>query len=637
MSDISGLREASLARELHGRGQAAAAEQHYRVALAAQPGDLALRRDFAVLLMQARREAEAVSLIEEPGIVEYADADLLSVLALCLRATGANERALDVAQRINTLDANSALGWLLRGSLQVRLGDARGAEAPLRRCIAIEPGMAEAWHHLGDSLQLQRRWDEAIAAYQVAARRQPICQELAGRIGLAAQGYEAAQRLMPERADVLARLAQAQAMQCLHEAEVRTSNRLGAVLSGPLAADDAPEPFILAFLDIDAKAKAAALRHHAQRIQRSVARLPEARRPAKTSDVLRIGYVSADFGSHAVGQLVRSHFAAHDRSRFHVTGYSLRTHQGEVADAIRRGFDAFVDCEASGDSAVAQAIRSNGTDVLVDMAGFTHGARPRILAMRPAPLQLGWLGFIHGHQAPWLDALLLDEHVLPGDGDWPYEDRIVRLPGTLLPGSPMHQGRRDRARFGLPEGVPLLASFNSSYKLDAALIGAWCRILERAPTTHLVVHLPQHARAGFVQRWSASGGPQDRLILVDSVSFKEQSDRAASCDLMLDAFRYQGGATTMHAVGNGLPVLTLASGTAPTARLGVSVNCFLEMADLVCDDVESYIDRAAALANDLSHLRQVSERLRRQVVVRGLFDPARATRAIEQVVADWLS
>ncbi len=635
--------DAARARAWHGQGRLQQAEAYYRSALQALPDDIPLRRDFAVMLMQSRREAEAAALLDQPAVLAQANADLLSILALCLRASGQHPRALQMAQRLNQADPANALGWLLSGSLQVLLGNPLAAEPALRRCTELEPALAEAWHYLGEALQRQRRWDEAIAAYQVAARSQPaegfniaLCHELAGRIAQAGEGYQAVQQLMPGRADVLARLAQVQALQCLGDAEAQTTARLAAVLSQPLREDDAPEPFILSYLELDAQARAGALRHHAQRLQRNLTPLPPASAPAAQGSRLRLGYLSADFGPHAVGELVRGHFAAHDRSRFSVHGYSLRTHEGAVAQEIRRGFDAFTDCERRSDQDVAQAIRADGIDVLIDMAGFTDGARPRILALRPAPLQLGWLGFIHGHQAPWLDALLLDEHVWPDGMPWPYDDRVVRLPGTLLPGAPQRPARADRARFGLPEGVPLLASFNGSYKLNPALIAAWSNILRQAPQAHLAVFLPPVARAGFLHQWAALGGPPDRLHVLDKIAIDAQSDRAASCDLLLDAFRYQGGATTLGAIGSGLPVLTLEGKTSPLARLSAGINRFLGLHDLVCADEQAYVERSVALISDPARLRGLRELQQQQVLRCGLFDPRRVAASMEQTVLSLL-
>lgn len=633
------MNESRRARELHARGDLRSAEPLYRSALAAHPGDLPLRRDFCSLLMQSGREREAIALVDQPDVLGRADADLLLMLALCLRRSGMLNRALEISKRINRLSPSDAGGWLLRGSIQMHLGEHKDAESALRECIALEPGSGEAWHYLGESLQAQRRWDEAIAAYTISARSQPAeifniatCHEQAGRIRNAMEDYQSAHRLLPSRADVLARLAQTQTLLCLHDEAAATTAALARVLRKPLADDDVPEPFILSYLGIDEDLKSASLHRSSQRILRATAPLREpAARPARGHRPVRLGYISADFGPHAVGELVRSHFAAHDRSRVRVSGYSLHSHSGSIADEISLGFDSFRDCSGLGDAAVAQAIRTDGIDVLIDLSGFTGGGRPNVLALRPAPLQLGWLGFIHGHNAPWLDGLLMDEHLVPSGAEWPYEDTIIRLPGTLFPGSPKPPGKRDRGKFSLPDDAPVLASFNNSYKLTAELIQAWCTILQQAPRAHLLVYLPEPARPGFLRVWRSFSGPAGRLHLADKLSIEEHSDRAASCDLFLDAFRYQGGATSMNAVQNGLPVLAVAGAT-PLARLSVSINRFLGLEELVCRNAQDYVRRAVALANEPSKLQELRERLRSNVIARGLFNPRRSAAVIEETV-----
>lgn len=638
--------ESDEARALHARGDIAAAGRQYALALSKAPNDMRLRHDFAVLLMQTRREQEAVELLEEVLDKAPTQAESATVLALCLRSLGRLGRGLEVARLATVLDSRDAIAWLLQGSMEVMEGDFRAGERSLRRCLSLESELAEAWHYLGEALQGQQRWAGAMDAYRHAMSAQPtevfniaICAERAGQYDMAREGYSRMCALRPDRADCLARLAQVQAMSCAFQEEAATVARLAAKLAEPekLAADDRIEAFPLSFFDMPAQAKQAALRRYSASVTDKTAglvRLPQIR-PASPRPRPRIGYLSPDFGAHAIGQLLLHFFAAHDRSVVEVYGYSLRRYADGVGQALRQEFDCFRDCESMGTSELARTIRSDGIDVLIDLAGYTQGARPEALALRPAPVQLGWLGFIHGHEAPWLDAILVDDVVLPQDATWCYSDKAVRLPTVMLPAGPMPAGTPDRKRFGLPEGVPVLASFNNSYKLSEPLVGAWAEILRRASDAWFMVYLPEHARAGFLRCWDRQQGDRERLLLVERLPLEEQADRAASCDLFLDAFRYQAGATGLASLASGLPILCL-EGHTPLSRLSVSMNRFLSLEELICKDAQEYIRRASDLANDYRQLRDIRQKLRQSVAYRGLFDPRRCASAIEAICLSML-
>lgn len=629
---------------LHRQGDAGGARIHYMRALGCAPHDAALRHDYAVLLMQDGCEVEAIAHFRQVLDAMPGRLDTHLALALCLRACERVAEAMPHARTVAQSAPTDPLGWLVYGSLLQRAGDPTGAEAALRRCLALAPDAAEAWHYLGECLQAQRRWTEAAEAYRRAMREQPVeiinvaaCAEHAGDLEAAREGYLQAVALLPGRADCRARLAQIAARLCDFEGETAATLELEARLKAPLPADDVVEPFPLAFLTLSDGARRQALDGYVRHVVERTRHVPPLPAPPRRSDAhVRIGYISADLGAHAVGDLVQDLFAAHDRARFRVHAYSLRRHADDIATHIREGCDAFVDCENLASDAIARRIRDDGIDVLVDLSGYTLGGRPEVLAMRPARVQLGWLGFVHPHQAPWLDALLLDEHVLPLDAPWPYDDRVIRLPGTLLPASKPRRGTRDRRRFGLPADEPVLASFNNAYKLDAPLLDAWATILRRVPNAHLLVYLPPAARPGFMRNWRRVDGDQARLRIVDALPPEEQASRAASCDLMLDAFRYQAGATGIAAVGAGLPLLSRV-GSTPAGRLGVSLNRALGLDELVCSDTTAYVEQAIRLASDACALQALHARLPRAAREARLFDPRRSAEAIEDVAVAALS
>ena len=627
------------ARQWHQRGDLERAIAQYRHALKATPGDLTDWYDYAIALLQSQRAHEAIPALQQALRLAPTHLDVLLTLSQAHQACGETGDALACAQAATTSHPRHPLGWLALGRLETGCGNNAAAETALRRAIALAPNLDEAWHYLGEALQRQHRWHEAMDAYRQAMRSQPgeimnigICSEQAGLWDAARDAYQGMCRLYPERRDCLARLAQVCAMLCDFQTQSEAIQRLDTLLTGTGAAapDDCPEPFALSYLPISDASRRQALQHYARRISRRAGPAMPQRAPS-SGHRIKIGYLGADFGAHAVGTLLRGLFAAHDRHRFEVRGYSLKQHHDPTAAAIRAEFDHFRDLDGMPFTEIAACIHRDGVDVLIDLGGYTRDARPEVLALRPAPVQLGWLGFIHGQQAPWLDGLVLDACIQPADAPWPFSDTVLRLPGLLFPCGPMPKGTPDRARFGLPEGVSLLASFNNSYKLDDELVGAWLQILDRAPAAHLAIYLPPQARSYFLHAWVQRGGDASRVHVLDHLPLAEQADRAASCDLFLDAFRYQGGATALACVAAGLPLLTR-KGDTSLARLGHGINCFLGMEALSCTDTAHYIEQAVALVQDRTRLAALRESMAHAVADTGLFDPRRAASAIEALI-----
>ncbi|MEO5596067.1 MAG: tetratricopeptide repeat protein [Lysobacteraceae bacterium] len=653
------------AQRLHAAGDLAAAESRYRNALADRVVGARAAHYLGVLLLQGGRDIEAVAALESAYRATPSLPDSATLLAIAYQQLQQFERGLPVAVEAVRRQPHDALALSTLGALQVRVGDFAAAEITLRKATAAAPADSENWHYLAIALQRQHRWRRAERCYRRALALAPgdfrlhfnigLCAEASGSLLEASEAYQQAQQLAPHRVDSLARLAGVQAALCEFEGEADTVALLEQRLDATqvLDVDDQVEPFVLSFLPLSKVARRSVLQRKAAEVQAeanslagesAVAQSDQSSAPnddpgnvtldrTTPSSPLRIGYLSADFGEHAVGGLIRDLFAAHDRERVRVHAYSLRRHTGDTADRLRATADAFRDCESMTTRQVADAIRADGIDVLIDMAGYTQASRPAVLALRPAPVQLSWLGYLLDYEAPWIDGLLVDAALAPSGVDEDYAERLIRLPGTILP-SPINpaRGEPDRARFGFPPDVPLFASFNNPYKLDAELVSAWAQISNAVPEARFVVYLPEHARSGFLRNWTDAGASASAIIAVDKIPEHDQAARAASCDLFLDAFRYQAGATGVACAAAGLPML-VREGRSLVARLGVSLNAFLGLDQLICRDSDAYVALAIALAQDREPLYSLRRLVLERVAQRGLFDPRRLATALEDASA----
>ncbi|MFN0067368.1 MAG: UDP-N-acetylglucosamine-peptide N-acetylglucosaminyltransferase, partial [Limisphaerales bacterium] len=205
--------------------------------------------------------------------------------------------------------------------------------------------------------------------------------------------------------------------------------------------------------------------------------------PRATDGRLRIGYLSGDLCTHAVGLLLPELIEAHDRTRVHVTAFDFSPQDGTAHRArLLAGFDHVVSLHTLSDRAAAEAIRATGIDVLLDLHGLSSGARPGILAYRPARAIGTYLGFIGTTALPWVDFVVTDPWTLP-ESVTPYiTERPLYLEGSMLPLShqPITTCRFSRADVGLPDGRVVVACFNNIYKITPQLYSTWLRLLQRA-------------------------------------------------------------------------------------------------------------------------------------------------------------
>lgn len=507
----------------------------------------------------------------------------------------------------------------------------------------MAPGLDEARHFLAESLQQQGRYEEAISEYQVLLRQKPLeafniaqCAELMGDLMLARQYYELATRVSPDRLDMQARLLHLLSMLCEFAECEKVVARIKLLLSGPLPADDRPSPFSLSHCGLsDAEYRKVLINYAAQYPAREPMQKGE-KSWARASSRIHIAYLSADFDGHAVGRLTRDLFKAHDRTRFKVSGYSLGSLPERQSNASSADFDSFHELHGLSDGQAAAAIASDDVDVLIDLGGYTLGARPAILALRPARFQLGWLGFISPHESVWLDAILLDNVIQPPQEMWAYSDKVIRLPTPLLPSPVFHTILPShRSLFGLPEGVPLLASFNNTYKFSRILIAAWAQIIDRCEGAHLAIYAPHAARAGILETFEQAGGDVTRVVFMDNIDHSSHLQRMQCCDLMLDAFDYNAGATAIDAIAAELPILCLA-GTTPLSRMTASINNYLEMHELVCASPSSYVEKAVSCITTPGEIERIRTVLRESSRRADLLCPERSARDIEQVCSGLL-
>ncbi len=352
---------------------------------------------------------------------------------------------------------------------------------------------------------------------------------------------------------------------------------------------------------------------------------------------IRLGYLSCDFNNHPVANLTFGLFERHDRARFEVVAISFgRDDQSEARARLMRAFDCFHDLRDHSDAAANRLIRDLEIDIAIDLSGYTTDARPFVLADRPAPVQVQYLGYPATMGAPFIDYIIGDPIVMPPGVEPFYAEKIVRLPECFqvnddqrpLPGIPP-----DRARLGLPSRGFVFCSFNNSYKLNPTIFESWMRLLSAVADSVLWLLGDGTSVADNLRREAARHGIDPaRLIFAPRVAYADYLARYGAADLFLDTLPFNGGTTVSDALWACLPVLTC-TGDTFAGRMGASLLNAVGLPELVTNSLHDYEATAVALARDPYRVSGFRSKLARNRKTYPLFDTSRFVSHLEAAYA----
>ena len=337
----------------------------------------------------------------------------------------------------------------------------------------------------------------------------------------------------------------------------------------------------------------------------------------------------------SVASLTAGMFELHDRARFEVFAFAHgRNDKSAMRQRLERAFDGFFDVWQRGDDDVAGQIREMGVDVLVDLTGHTSGGRLEILARRPAPIQVHYLGYPGALGVDFIDYTIVDRFIAPPQEQVRFDERLVHLPGCFQINDPkrvVSDRRFTRAKCGLPDSGFVFCCFNHSYKIAPAVFDIWMRLLRAVPASVLwLPHLNRWAEANLRDEARMRGVDPVRLVFAPRLdSQAEHLARYRLADLFLDTLPYNAHTTASDALCVGLPVLTCA-GRSLAARVAGSLLHAVGLPELVTDSLEEYHAMAVRLATHPDELTALRARLARNLPGASVFDAERTTRHIEQ-------
>ncbi|MFO0950027.1 MAG: tetratricopeptide repeat protein [Isosphaeraceae bacterium] len=548
-------------------------------------------------------------------------------------------RALEIDPSLP--ESHSNLGNTLK-----ELGRPDEAVACFRRAIDLRPDFAEAHYNLGTAFSDQGKPDEAAACYVRALESKPDFAEAhfnlgtalrdLGRLDEAVASYRRALELRPDHAACRGFLVHTLQHLCeWNDLESLARSVVDGVSDG---GGEPISPFVFLALPTatTAEQQLRCARDWADRRLRAAVEPATPVVPRKTEPPSKIvvGYLSADFHSHATALLIAELFERHDRGRFEVFGYSYGPDDGSpMRRRLVRAFDRFTDLKNASHRESARRIEADGVDVLVDLKGYTQDARTEILARRPAPVQVNYLGYPGTMGAAFVDYVLVDEFVVPPDQQEFFTERLVHVPGCYQ----VNDGRREiaartptRAECGLPEDGFVFCSFNNTYKITPEMFDAWMSILRAVPGSVLWLLEGNRFAPGRLRcEAEARGVSAERLVLAPRLPSPEHLARHRQADLFLDSFPYNAHTTASDALWAGLPVLTR-TGRTFASRVAGSLLHTLGLDELITHSLDEYQAAAVRLARDAESLAELRSRLAANRETSPLFDAGGFARNIEK-------
>ena len=356
-------------------------------------------------------------------------------------------------------------------------------------------------------------------------------------------------------------------------------------------------------------------------------------RPEK-KEKIRLGYMSADLYNHATLHLIGNLFAEHDRNRFEVTLFSLK-HDKKDAYFKRAvaGVDRFVDLADLDDMSAASAIQAEAIDILIDLNGWTKDARGTILAYRPAPLQMQYLGFPGTTANPGIDYIIADSVVIPPETSRNYSESILYLPGSYQVNDSeqiISQQTKPKAAWGLPEEGFIFASFNLPHKIDPKTFAIWMEILREVEGSVLwLLATNPYAEDNLKKAANLHGIDPQRLVFAKKVSKADHLARLKSADLVLDTHFYNGHTTSSDALFAGVPVVSC-RGETFASRVSTSLLYAVGMESCSVSNMDEYKKLAVALGKDRDRVRHLRKKLEKNSREMTLFDTTDFVRKMEK-------
>lgn len=623
-------------------GRVTEARQLCQQILVQVPNHPAAMHMLGAIETQLGNYSQAAELLRKVVPLQPQNPGVQTSLGIALAGCGQDDQAIASYQKAIALDPNYARAHCNLGVARASKNQFRDAAATLGRALQLQPNYAEALCNLGFVLAEVGQTDQAITSLQRALQFRPNYPEahynlgnaftLTKQLGPAVESFQRAIKARPNYAKAMGNLANVLSNLGRLDESIAMYRQTMAI--NP--ADAQIHSSLILTLHYHENYPAAAIREeldqwnkkHAAPLAASIRVHENDRNPDR---VLRVGYVSPDFCRHSVSRFMLPVLRNHDLTKFEIVYYASVGKPDDVTEKLRAGAKTWRDVSGMSDEALADQVRADRIDVLVDLA--LHAAKNRLLAFarKPAPVQMTYLAYCGSSGIPAIDYRLTDPYFDPlGADESVHSEKSLRLTSYWC-----YEPTGDEPAVGpLPastNGFITFGCLNTFAKANRPTLAAWAKLLQSIPKSRLILHAPApdhspHLREIFGQ----AGIDPSRVTYSPMLATREYFAQYNQIDIALDPLPFGGGTTSCDAIWMGAPVVSCTGGTS-VSRAGSSILNNIGMPELVGKNVEQYLQIASGLANGLPRLAKLRESLRETMQKSPLMDAARFTRDLENL------
>lgn len=617
----------NLGNALKDAGRVDEAIQCYRQCLSLQPSHPQALTNLGNIYMEWNMMSAAAQCYKATLAVTTGLSAPFNNLAIIYKQQGNYADALSCYTEVLRIDPLAADGLVNRGNTYKEVGRVNEAIQDYLRAITIRPTMAEAHANLA-------------SAYKDS-----------GLVEAAIKSYKQALVLRPDFPEATCNLLHTLQCVCDWDDREKMFAEVEVILRRQIKMSVIPsvQPFHAIAYPLDPLLALEISRKYAAHCSVVASRysLPQFSHPPPLpvrggcrNGRLKIGYVSSDFGNHPLSHLMGSIFGMHDQENVEIFCYALSPNDGtEWRLRIQSEAEHFVDVSSMASDVIARMINEDQIQILVNLNGYTKGARNEIFAMQPAPVQVSYMGFPGTTGAAYIHYLVTDEFVSPMCYSHIYSEKIVHLPHCYFVNDYKQKNldvldpncQPKRSDYGLPEDKFIFACFNQLYKMDPDICATWCNILKRVPNSCLwLLRFPAAGEMRLRARAVAYGVQPDQIIFTDVAMKQEHIRRSSLADLFLDTPLCNAHTTGTDVLWAGLPMITL-----PLEKMATRVAGSLCLAtgvgeEMIVNSMKEYEEKAVSLALNRAKLQDLTDRLKTARLTCPLFDTKRWVRNLER-------